>query len=71
MAIQNIQLAAHALGLGSCCMTGPLIAATELKTILDIRPPFELAALIPVGRFDQAVPQPARKDAGAISEIIE
>ncbi len=71
MAIQNLQLMVHALKLGSCCMTGPLIAARELKTILDVRAPFELAALIPVGRTNQSVPPPERKETGAISEFME
>jgi nitroreductase len=71
MAIQNLQLAAHALGLGTCCMTGPLLAADEIRAILDVRTPFELAAIIPVGRYDAAPFAPARKDITLISEIIE
>lgn len=71
MAIQNIQLAAHALGLGSCCMTGPCLAAAELHAILDVRAPFELAAIIPVGRYTQAPPAPVRKEITLISETIE
>jgi nitroreductase len=71
MAIQNMQLAAHVLGLGSCCMTGPILAADELRTILDIRAPFELAAIVPVGRYDTRPLAPARKDITLISEIID
>jgi len=71
MAIQNIQLTAHALGLGTCCMTGPLIAADEIKSLLDVQPPFELAAIVPVGRYEQLPSVPPRKDVSLISEIIE
>jgi nitroreductase len=71
MAIQNIQLAAHVMGLGSCCMTGPLLAADEIRSILDVRPPFELTAIIPVGGYDTAAAAPERKKIMLISEIIE
>ena len=71
MALQNMQLAAHALGLGSCCMTGPCIAAAEIQSILDVRPPFELAAIVPVGRYDSPPPAPPRQDILHISEMIE
>jgi nitroreductase len=71
MAIQNMQLAAYALGLGSCCMTGPLLAAGDIESLLDVRPPFELAAVIPVGHYDTLPPAPPRKDISLISEIIE
>jgi nitroreductase len=71
MAIQNLQLAAHALGLGCCCMTGPCMAADEVASILDIRAPFELAAVVPVGRYDEPPQAPARKDIMLVSEIIE
>ncbi|HLP17777.1 MAG TPA: nitroreductase family protein, partial [Bacteroidota bacterium] len=71
MAIQNLQLAAHALGLGSCCMTGPLLASDAIRTILDVRVPFELSAIIPVGRRLASPLAPPRKDVAVISEIIE
>jgi nitroreductase len=43
-------LAAHALGWGACFMTGPLVAREELGRILLVRPPWRLAALVPLGR---------------------
>ncbi len=49
-AIENLLLAATSLGYGSCWMTGPLIARFELEKILGIKPPEELAALVPVGK---------------------
>lgn len=71
MATQNLLLAAHALGLGACCMTSPLIAYTEIKKILDIRPPFEIAALIPIGKYEKQPEPAARKKIDRIIEIVE
>lgn len=48
-AIENMLLAATALGLAACWMTGPLIAKKDLETILNIQYPSEIAALIPLG----------------------
>jgi len=44
-----IQLAAQSLGLGACCMTGPLLAETELAQKLGMKPGFAVGAVIPVG----------------------
>jgi len=71
MAIQNLLLAAHAMGLGACCMTSPLIAYTEIKKILDIRPPFEIAALIPIGKYEKQPEPVARKEVDRIIEMVE
>lgn len=71
MAIQNLLLAAHAMGLGACCMTSPLIAYEEIKKILDIRPPFEIAALIPLGKYEKQPGPVARKKVDRIIEMVE
>ncbi len=71
MAIQNIHLAAHAMGFGSCCMTSPLLAGEEIQKILDVRPPYQLVAIIPVGKYSQEPRAPERKDIAAISEFME
>jgi nitroreductase len=44
-----VLLAAEALGLGGCFMTGPLIAEEELARLLKIGSGSSIAALIPVG----------------------
>lgn len=49
LAMQNLMLRAHALGLGTSCMTGPLLAEPELKTLLGVPGAWRIAALIPVG----------------------
>jgi nitroreductase len=44
-----ILLAAESLKLGSCYMTGPLIAAPQISQILEIPSGRDIAAIIPVG----------------------
>lgn len=62
-AMQNILLAAVAMGLVACAMSGPMIARDELSAILGIEEPWTLMALIPVGRPgpDQPTSVPERK----------
>jgi len=48
-AIQSLQLAAHALGLGTCWMTAPLFARAQLHALLAVESPWQLAAVIPIG----------------------
>ena len=71
MAMQNLLLAAHAMVLVACCMTSPLIAYREIKKILDIRPPFEIAALIPIGKYEKPPEPVARKKIDRIIEVVE
>ncbi len=59
-AIQNLLLCAHALGLGACWMTGPLVAADALARILDIPAGWRISALVPVG-FPAESPAPPRR----------
>jgi nitroreductase len=70
MAVQNLLLAAHAMGLGACCVTGPLIAAGEMRTILHIPPAYVMAALVPVGRPAGPTPAQPRKPVDQILEVI-
>jgi nitroreductase len=49
-AIENLMLAAHALGYGSVWMTGPLFAKDELEEMLEPPDGYELVALVAVGR---------------------
>lgn len=70
-AIENLLLAAHALGYGGCWMTGPLLAKHEIEQILGIKPPFELMALIPVGVPAKVPRVPERKSIEEITTWIE
>jgi len=66
--IENMLLAAHALGYGTCWMTGPLIARKRFMEILHISHEDNLAALIPMGVPDIKPAAPPRKP---IDEIIK
>ncbi len=70
-AIENLLLAASALGLGACWMTGPLIAKKELEDILGINPPDELLAIIPIGFPAENPPRRLRKKIEEVVKIIE
>jgi nitroreductase len=64
-AIEHMLLAAHALGYGSCWMTGPLIAQESFENLLGYGKDRFIAALLPVGAPDehpQARPRKALKD---------
>lgn len=49
LAIQNLLLMAHALGLGASGMTGPLVAEPALRDLLSVPSSWEIACLIPLG----------------------
>ena len=49
-AIQNMLLAIHALGYGSCWMTGPLVAQEAFEKLLGYGKEKYIAALLPWGR---------------------
>ncbi|MFZ5942972.1 MAG: nitroreductase family protein [Bacillota bacterium] len=70
-AIQNILLSAHAKGYGTCWMCASNIAAPEIEKLLGVEEPWELKALIPLGKPAQ-IPKPApRKELSEIMSVIE
>ncbi|HUJ19537.1 MAG TPA: nitroreductase family protein, partial [Nitrospirota bacterium] len=52
-AVQNMLLAIHALGYGSCWMTGPLVAQEAFEKLLGFGKEKSIAALLPVGVPDE------------------
>jgi nitroreductase len=61
-ALQNLLLAATALGLGTCWMTGPLQDEEALRRILEIPEDKEIVAVTPLG-YPAAIPEaPPRPD---------
>jgi nitroreductase len=56
-AIMCLLLATHAVGLGACWMTGPLIAAGRLAEQLEVPAGWTLSALVPIG-FPAETPAP-------------
>lgn len=61
MAIQNFQLHAHACGLASCCMSGPLIAENALKELFGIPDAWQMGPLIALGYPLEEPLSPGRK----------
>ena len=61
LAIQNILLMSEAVGLGACCMTGPLIGRVEIEKGLLVPKGWQIAAIIAVGYPDEAPEPPGRK----------
>jgi nitroreductase len=66
-AIENLLLAAQALGYGACWMTGPLIAAEELESLINLGNPWYLVALVPIGKPTEK-PSPRRRK--PLSEVV-
>lgn len=59
-AMENLVLAARALGLGTCWMTGPLQDDATIRTLLDIPDKMEIVAVTPLGyplEFPEAPPR--------------
>jgi len=71
MAVENLLLAATALGLGACPMTGPLVARDALTSVLGAKPPWELLALVAVGWPDEAPEATPRTPAERVTRWIE
>lgn len=59
MAAQNMQLAAHALGLGACCINN-LPIKSRLRKILKIPRSYDPVALLCMG-YPKAVPKPLKR----------
>jgi len=59
MSIQNMQLAAYALGLGACCVNN-LPIKSRLRKILNIPRSYDPVALLCLG-FPKAVPKPLKR----------
>ncbi len=69
MAVQNLLLAAHALGLGTCVMTAPLILGDLMHRELNLPPGHELTCLVALGYADERPSTPRRKSVEQISEV--
>ncbi|MDB4996792.1 MAG: hypothetical protein JWM74_4224 [Myxococcaceae bacterium] len=62
LALENLLLMAHAMGLGASGMTGPLLAADKLRELLEVPASWGIVALVPIG-FPAEEPTPTdRKD---------
>lgn len=69
-AIQNMLLAVHALGYGSCWMTGPLVAQEEFSKLLNLEGGRFVATLLPVGVPDERGGARVRKGIDEVTRFI-
>jgi nitroreductase len=69
-AVQNMLLAIHALGYGSCWMTGPLVAQEAFERLLGFGKGKFIAALLPVGVPDENPPSRSRKPLEEVMRVI-
>jgi nitroreductase len=60
-AVQNLLLAAHALGLGSTLTTLPALAGDELASLLGLPPEIVPVAVVPLGRLPGPLGPPRRR----------
>ena len=70
LAIQNILLMSEAIGLGACCMTGPLIASVESEKGLLVPKGWRIAAVIAVGYPDETPTPPGRKNLEMVTKWL-
>ena len=70
MAVQNVLLAAQAMDLGACVMTGPLLVP-EIGTWLELPPGFDVTCFIAVGHPAETPECPRRKSLDQIVEFID
>jgi len=68
VAVQNLLLAAHALGLGTCVLTGPLLVEEAVAGALAPPPAHHLTCLIAVGHPAETPAPPRRK---TVEQIVE
>jgi len=65
-AVMTLLLAAHALGLGACWMTGPLVAEEKLRSVLGVPRGWSVSALVPLGYPAESPPPPPRRSAESL-----
>ncbi|TDF95838.1 nitroreductase family protein [Paenibacillus piri] len=72
LAAQNLMLAAHAKGLATCPMTGPvLLAADSLRTYLDIPEECQINMVISLGHPAEQPGRLPRKEVDDILRIVD
>lgn len=70
--IENLSLAAHALGYGTCWLTAPLCAYKELENLLKVKPPYQLVSLMSLGKpFSNDNKQKPKKPLTEILTVIK
>ncbi len=67
MAAQNLMLAAHSAGLGSCCITGALAAAEDIGRLAGLNRKWSAVCIVTLGHPGEDPAPPPRK---CIEEVI-
>lgn len=67
LALENLLLMAHAMGLGASGMTGPLVAEPAIRAILEVPDGWGIVALVPIGRPAEA---PAPTDRKPVDKVV-
>ena len=70
-AIENLLLAAHAMGYGACWLRIPSFSKDDLEYALNVKKPWHLMAFIPLGLPDETPKFPGRKSVDEVKENIE
>lgn len=68
-AMENIVLAARALGLGTCWMTGPLADEATLREVLGVGERQQIVAVTPLG-YPVEFPQPIPRVDADLSKVV-
>ena len=71
LALQNILLFAHALGLGVCWRCAPLFAPEIVKEVLNLPDDWEPQAILEIGYYDTVPKTPGRKEIDKIVRWVE
>jgi nitroreductase len=67
LALENLLLMAHAMGLGASGMTGPLVAEPALRGILEVPDGWGIVALVPVGHPAE---EPTPTDRKPVDKVV-
>lgn len=70
LVIQNILLISESLNIGTLVMTAPLIAARDIKRILNIPPKYTIGAFVCMGYYDRKPEPPPHKTMAEIMEVV-
>lgn len=69
-AVENMLLAAHAMGYAGCWMTGPLIAKEEIEELVKPEGKWGLLAVIALGRRDKNRPEPKAPERRPRDDVV-
>ncbi len=71
-AIENMSLAAHNLGYGTCWMVAPIIAVKTFDKILNLEEGSHVVSLLPLGvPYSENYQSPAKKSLEEVMKVIE